>query len=78
MQGGEGNEITLSCSVTGNPQPGVSWHHTVNDEHGNISSLIWKDQVKTVDNVTQITIKHFSEKNAGLWECEAMNVMGKN
>ena len=59
----EGLSYNLSCEVSGDPVPSVSWIKVSNDEH----------RVGKILNFTRI-----SRKDAGSYTCEASNRCGKD
>ena len=59
----EGLPYNLSCEVSGDPVPSVSWIKVSNDEH----------RVGTILNFTSI-----SRDDAGSYTCEASNRCGKD
>ncbi|XP_023225140.1 Down syndrome cell adhesion molecule-like protein Dscam2 [Centruroides sculpturatus] len=66
--------ITIHCSVTGSPMPNITWKKISNPSR-EIIEEVSKDRV--LANGTLI-IEEISEKDAGIYECEADNGIQPN
>ncbi|VDI80368.1 protein-methionine sulfoxide oxidase MICAL [Mytilus galloprovincialis] len=71
-----GNDQTLTCFVSGIPQPIVSW---MRENNGEETLLILSPEKYTGGNVEcpSLTITNFKKKDEGKYVCKAMNEAGE-
>ena len=66
-----GSPAQLTCEVTGNPTPEISW--TFNDGPVNVAS----DRRLEMDAAGRLRIAGVTERDAGTYRCTAGNSLGK-
>ncbi|XP_015782492.1 obscurin isoform X3 [Tetranychus urticae] len=70
---GTKSPISLSCRVTGNPEPDISWYL-----NGNLIEPGLKYQMKRDSGLLNLTINNPSASDAGVIECRANNLLGSD
>lgn len=65
----EGENMTLSCNVAGNPAPTISWSR-------NGSPLNTTGRISFLDSKTQLTITNVNRVDSGEYRCVASNSLG--
>ena len=66
----EGNNVTLSCNATGNPEPTISWTKDGSPINSNSRNSF------SADN-KQLTITNVNRTDSGEYRCVASNSVGK-
>jgi len=70
VDGREGGEVVLFCSVTGSPTPRVAWYK----DSLFVSHLDWsvqEDVTSIGESLARLTIPCFSQSDVGTYECRA-------
>ena len=67
----EGENITLYCNATGNPEPSISW----TKDGISISS---NSRISLSDDNKQLTITNVNRKDSGEYRCVAKNRVGND
>ena len=65
----EGENVTLSCNVAGNPAPTISWTR-------NRSPLNTSGRINFLDGKKQLTITNLNRRDSGEYRCVASNSLG--
>ena len=65
----EGENVTLSCNVAGNPAPTISWTR-------NGSPLNTTGRIKFLDGEKHLTITNVNRRESGEYRCVASNSLG--
>ena len=68
----EGGNLTLSCNVTGNPTPTISWF--INGF--SVDQRINNSRIRFSGNQKHLTITNLSRKDSGKYRCRANNILG--
>ena len=62
----EGEDVTLSCEASGNPEPDISWKK-------NESTLTVNDRISLSDDKKKLTIKNLTREDCGVYQGVASN-----
>ena len=65
----EGENVTLSCNVAGNPSPTISWSRSG-------SPLNTTGRISFLDGKKQLTITNVKRTDSGEYRCVASNSLG--
>ena len=64
----EQQDVTMTCTVTGQPRPRITWSKSVDSLPENIA----------VEENGQLTLYNVTRKDAGVYLCKAENILGKS
>ena len=67
----EGNNITLSCNATGNPEPTISW--TIKRTRRDMS---YNPKISFSPEKRQLIITNVNRTDSGEYRCVASNILG--
>ena len=67
----EGENLTLYCNATGNPEPSISW-----TKDG--TSISNNSRISLSDDNKQLTITNVNRKESGEYRCVAKNWVGND
>ncbi len=69
----EGDDLTLSCNATGNPEPTVLW-----TRNGSPINTTGNSRVNFSSNKKQLAITNVSRTDSGKYRCVASNKLGND
>ncbi|XP_071453239.1 hemicentin-2-like [Hetaerina americana] len=69
LEVGEGESVILSCTITGNPKPNITWHK-LNDGHYE------KLRKSRIANPSALEISNLREEENGIYICTGTNSIG--
>lgn len=67
----EGENVTLSCNATGNPEPTISWTKSG-------LPLTVKTRIRFSSDNKHLTIRIVNKEDSGMYQCVANNTLGKD
>lgn len=71
----DGNEVTMTCQVTGVPTPVIKWYK---DDHEIVPSTDFKVEYDEETGVCKLTIPEVFPDDAGVYACAAKNPFGES
>lgn len=69
----EGNTVTFSCNVTGNPVPTISW-----TRDGSLINATINSSIRFSADAKKLTITNVNRVDSGEYQCVARNSLGND
>lgn len=70
----DGDTMTLTCRVIGNPTPKITWHHNKHQLTPNKGVIITQDTT----GLCELHVPEIFVEDAGIYSCKAINKFGKS